>query len=86
MSGDKDGMSEPEDEEETSMRLDDERKLMRSVLSHFDDGAAATGRQNAEPAEEVGAAHFADTAVLTVMQCLITKCPFWVASCQILKT
>ena len=41
-------MSETEDEGEASIHLDDERKLMRSVLSQFDNGAATTSRHIAK--------------------------------------
>lgn len=40
-SEDGDAMSDTEGEEEADMQLDDEQKLMKSVLSQFDDGAAA---------------------------------------------
>ena len=46
-------MSETEDEGESSMQLEDERKLMRSVLSQFDDGAAKAEQQDAQPPAEV---------------------------------
>ena len=57
-------MSETEDEGEASIHLDDERKLMRSVLSQFDNGAATTSRHIAKPAAEVGVSYLAHSALL----------------------
>ena len=56
-------MSETEDEGEPSMHLEDERKLMRSVLSQFDDGAAKAELLEAKPPAEV-ALPYHDSAVL----------------------
>ena len=58
-SADEDVLSETEDEGAASMHLEDERKLMRSVLSQFEDGAAPAEHQEAKPAAGVGATHTA---------------------------
>jgi len=54
-SGDDDDMPGTEDEGEANMHVEDERKLMRSVLSQFDDGATAAGEQTAKPPAAVRA-------------------------------
>ncbi len=39
------------------MQLEDERKLMRSVLSQFDDGVAKAEQQDTQPPAEVEMPH-----------------------------
>ena len=50
-------MSETDDEGEAHVQLEDERKLMRSVLAQFDAGAATTEQPDAKPPVEVGVLH-----------------------------
>ncbi|CAL5229018.1 g12263 [Coccomyxa viridis] len=61
-SADEDAMSETDEEGEPGMHLEDERKLMRSVLSQFDDGPAKTELQDAKQPAEGDKADGDDTA------------------------
>ena len=75
-------MSETDEEGEPGMHLEDERKLMRSVLSQFDDGPAKTELQDAKQPAEVPLPHH-DTAMLYVSAVLhVQYCSFLALSCQ----
>ena len=69
-SADEDAMSETEDEEAPRMPLEDERKLMRSVLSQFDDGAAKTELQDAKPPTGVGYLKMTLQCYLQMQRCI----------------
>lgn len=50
------------------MHLEDERKLMRSVLSQFDDGVASTEQQDAEPPAKVGLPNHSTLVLYAVLR------------------
>ena len=60
-------------DEEANLHLDAERKLMHSVLSLFDDGAAATGQEALKHPEEVREAPFLQLVVAPARE-LLSSC------------
>ena len=58
-------MSETDNEGEAHVHLEDERKLMRSVLAQFDAGGATTEQPDTEPPVEVGIPHGITAALAT---------------------
>lgn len=69
---DEDAMSdadEDNDDKEANLHLDAERKLMHSVLSQFDDGAAAAGQEDLEHPEKVREAPYLQHVVPPTGEC-----------------
>lgn len=62
-------VDEDNDNVEANLHLDAERKLMHSVLSQFDDGAAAAGQEDLKHSEEVWEAYHLQHVVARTREC-----------------